>query len=207
MPTISVTGSQNDTLSGFPAHQVNYTSTGIPGLMLAKTQVFTVINNTAYVVTYGAEQNQYDNTIQDVEKLIDSVKISPDNPAVKGKLKQMASNYSTVRGSLKQMPSVPTDFPNNDASVLKVDVFSAKKDTIDNWHIKGSVTNTGTNIIEFVNVVAHFYANNQAVGVTTCCYVEPHTIEPGHTSTFDSFVAAEDMVSDPDSFRLAFDWR
>ena len=74
--TIKITKSGKDTLAGFPAHQLLYTSTGIPGLNLEKMQVFTVVNNnTAYVVTYGAEQAEYDKNIQDVEKLVNSIKI------------------------------------------------------------------------------------------------------------------------------------
>ena len=38
--------------------------------------VFTVLNNNAaYVVTFGAEQAEYDKNIQDIEKLINSIKI------------------------------------------------------------------------------------------------------------------------------------
>lgn len=77
--TIKITKSGKDTLAGLPAHQLLYTSTGIPGLNLEKMQVFTVVNNnTAYVVTYGAEQAEYDKNIQDVEKLINSIKIDRD---------------------------------------------------------------------------------------------------------------------------------
>jgi hypothetical protein len=74
--TIKITKQGKDTLAGLPAHQLLYTSTGIPGLTLEKMQVFTVVNNnTAYVVTFGAEQAEYDKNIQDVEKLINSIKI------------------------------------------------------------------------------------------------------------------------------------
>lgn len=77
--TIKITKSGKDTLAGLPAHQLLYTSTGIPGLNLEKMQVFTVVNNnTAYVVTYGAEQAEYDKNIQNVEKLINSIKIDRD---------------------------------------------------------------------------------------------------------------------------------
>jgi eukaryotic-like serine/threonine-protein kinase len=77
--TIKITKSGKDTLAGLPAHQLLYTSSGIPGLNLEKMQVFTVINNnTAYVVTYGAEQTEYDKNIQDVEKLVNSIKIDRD---------------------------------------------------------------------------------------------------------------------------------
>jgi hypothetical protein len=42
-------------------------------------QVFTVVNNnTAYVVTFGAEAVEYDKNIQDVEKMINSIKIDRD---------------------------------------------------------------------------------------------------------------------------------
>jgi hypothetical protein len=73
---IKITKQGKDTLAGLPAHQLFYASTGIPGLNLEKMQVFTVINNnTAYVVTFGAETAEYDKNIQDVEKMINSIKI------------------------------------------------------------------------------------------------------------------------------------
>ena len=77
--TIKITKQGKDTLAGLPAHQLLYTSTGIPGLNLEKMQVFTVVNNnTAYVVTFGAESAEYDKNIQDVEKMINSIKIDRD---------------------------------------------------------------------------------------------------------------------------------
>jgi serine/threonine-protein kinase len=77
--TIKITKQGKDTLAGLPAHQLLYTSTGIPGLNLEKMQVFTVVNNnTAYVVTFGAEAAEYDKNIQDVEKMINSIKIDRD---------------------------------------------------------------------------------------------------------------------------------
>lgn len=77
--TIKITKSGKDTLAGLPAHQLLYTSTGIQGLNLEKMQVFTVVNNnTAYVVTYGAEQAEYDKHIQDIEKMLNSIKIDAE---------------------------------------------------------------------------------------------------------------------------------
>ena len=74
--TIKITKSSKDTLSGMPAHQLIYTSTGIQGLTLQKMQVFTVVNNnTAYVITYGAEIPEYQKNLGDVQKMIDSIKI------------------------------------------------------------------------------------------------------------------------------------
>lgn len=77
--TIKITEQGKETLAGLQAHKLIYTSTGIPGLNLEKMQVFTVINNnTAYVVTFGAESAEYDKNIQDVEKMINSIKIDRD---------------------------------------------------------------------------------------------------------------------------------
>ena len=74
--TIKITKSSKDTLSGIPAHQLIYTSTGIKGLTLQKMQIFTVVNNnTAYVITYGAEVPEYQKNLGDVEKMIKSIKI------------------------------------------------------------------------------------------------------------------------------------
>ena len=74
--TIKITKSEKDTLAGLQAHQLLYTSTSIPGLTLEKKQVFTVVNNsTAYVVTFGAEQSEYDKNIQNIDKLLNSIKI------------------------------------------------------------------------------------------------------------------------------------
>ena len=208
MSEINIIESGNDTLSGLPASHVYYTSTGIPGLNLKKLQLFTVLNKTAFVVTYGAEQSEFDKNFPIVEKLINSINISSNSPVLKQEPEQIKSDYSGVGGNLVQLSSLATDFPNNNANILKIDVFSAKKDTINNWHIKGQVTNTGTTTLEYVDVVAHFYDNNnQAIGVTTCCYASPETIEPGHTSTFDSFVSNDDLASVPSSYRLSFNWR
>jgi eukaryotic-like serine/threonine-protein kinase len=72
---ISIIKSGKNMLAGYPAHVLEYTSTGIPGLNLKKFQVFTVIDNIAYIVTFGAEQSQYDKNIPIVEKVISTIKI------------------------------------------------------------------------------------------------------------------------------------
>jgi hypothetical protein len=58
-----------------------------------------------------------------------------------------------------------------------------------------------------VQVYVHFYDdNNQTVGIPAFCYADPSNIEPGHTSTFDTFVMTDQMSGTPKSFRLSFDW-
>ena len=75
--TIKITKQGKYTLAGLPGHQLIYTvSTNTSGLNLQNMQVFTVINNnSAYVVTFRAETAEYDKYIQDVEKMINSIKI------------------------------------------------------------------------------------------------------------------------------------
>jgi hypothetical protein len=110
-------------------------------------------------------------------------------------------------GGLKQIPSETTDFPNDDANAVKVDVTTAKKDILGAYHVKGEIKNLSPDPLTYVMVTAHFYdANNQTVGVSTCCYANPTDIEPNHTSTFDSFAQKDDMSGTPKSYRLSFDW-
>jgi hypothetical protein len=119
------------------------------------------------------------------------------------------SSQSESKGkNLVQIPSKPTDFPDNNVNIIQVYVTSAKKDIIGAYHVRGEITNNGSDPLQFVKVTAHLYdGSGQPIAVTTCCYADPHDIEPGHTSTFDSF-AQEDVISGtPTSYRLSFDWR
>jgi hypothetical protein len=109
--------------------------------------------------------------------------------------------------NLKQIPSEATDFPGNNQDAVEIQVTVAKKDTIDDYHVKGSIKNLGETTLQFVRVTGHFLNdNNQTVGVTSCCYTEPTDIKAGHTGTFNSFVGKEDLSETPTSFRLSFDW-
>jgi len=79
MSDIKITKSVKDTLAGFPAHQLQYTSKiytpASQEVLLKKMQVFTVLDHVGYVVTYAAEQAEYDKNIQYAENLINSIKI------------------------------------------------------------------------------------------------------------------------------------
>jgi hypothetical protein len=116
------------------------------------------------------------------------------------------STGSSGRG-LVQIPSIATDFPNNDPKVIQVQVTSSKKDIIGDYHIVGEITNTGNDTLSLVQVTVHLYdASNQLLGDSTCCYTTPTNIDAGHTSTFDSFVTSDHINGTPASFRLSFDW-
>lgn len=117
------------------------------------------------------------------------------------------NNNDNFNKGIEQLVSRSTDFPHDDKNVLDIEFAKATKDSVDYYHVKGSIKNIGSHTLEYVKVTAHFYdKNNSPIGITTCCYAEPSDIEPGHTSSFDSFVAEGDMDGTPKYFRLSFDW-
>lgn len=120
----------------------------------------------------------------------------------------LSANASTESDNIIQIPSEPTDFPGNNQDILEIMFAKATISSSDAVHVTGSIKNTGQNTLRYVDVTAHFFdENNKTVGVTTCCYADPEDIEPGHTSSFDSFSNAEQMIGEPKYFRLSFDWQ
>lgn len=110
-------------------------------------------------------------------------------------------------GQLEQIPSEPTDFPGSDPNAIKSEVTSANRASTGSYHIRGVITNLGNTDLEFVRVTGLLYDNdNKTVGVTSCCYTDPSTIEPGRTASFDSFADEDEVSGTPSSFRLSFDW-
>ena len=53
----------------------------------------------------------------------------------------ISDSSSSRHGSLIQLPSNATDFPDNDANVIQVHVATAKKDIIGAYHVTGEITN------------------------------------------------------------------
>lgn len=122
-------------------------------------------------------------------------------------------HYSPVHAStesieITQIPSEPTDYPGNNDDSLQMLFSKATIRDNDSVHVIGSLKNVGQQTLQGVEVTAHFFdADNNTVGVTTCCYADPSDIEPGHTSAFDSFSNSEQMAGEPTYYRLSFDWR
>ena len=72
---VRILESSSTTLAGLPAHEITYTS-NLQGLNLTKSQIFTIVNNnTAYVVTFGAEESQFNKYLPGIKKMIDSIRI------------------------------------------------------------------------------------------------------------------------------------
>jgi serine/threonine-protein kinase len=68
--------SSPSTLSGLPAHEIIYSSS-LENLNLKKMQIFTIVNdNTAYVVTFGAEESQFNKYMPLIMKMVNSISIN-----------------------------------------------------------------------------------------------------------------------------------
>lgn len=76
---VTITQSSPTTLDGIPAHEIEYLE-NFQGNELQKKQVWTIIDNRAYIVTYGADVSQYENYLEDVDAMIDSLQISRTPP-------------------------------------------------------------------------------------------------------------------------------
>ena len=75
MPNIRLLQSLPNTLAGLPAHMVVY-SKNSEGIDIQKMQIWTIVDNdTAYVVTFGAEQTQFSRYLPAVEQMINSIQI------------------------------------------------------------------------------------------------------------------------------------
>lgn len=115
---------------------------------------------------------------------------------------------STESAEITQIPSEATDYTGNNNDALQILFSKATISDNDSLHVVGSVKNVGQQTLQSVKVTAHFFdADNNTVGVTTCCYADPSDIEPDHTSSFDSFSTLEEMAGDPKYYRLSFDWQ
>ena len=76
MPNIRLLQSFPNTLAGLPAYMVVY-SENADGIDIQKMQIWTIVDNdTAYVVTFGAEQTQFSRYLPTVEYMINSIQIN-----------------------------------------------------------------------------------------------------------------------------------
>ena len=84
MPNIRLLQSFPNTLAGLPAHMVVY-SENSEGIDIQKMQIWTIVDNdTAYVVTFGAEQTQFSRYLPVVEQMINSIQIIKPTAATAG---------------------------------------------------------------------------------------------------------------------------
>ena len=84
LPNIRLLQSFPNTLAGLPAHMVVY-SENSEGIDIQKMQIWTIVDNdTAYVVTFGAEQTQFSRYLPAVEQMINSIQINKPTATTAG---------------------------------------------------------------------------------------------------------------------------
>lgn len=54
------------------------------------------------------------------------------------------NNNDNFNKGIEQLPSGSTDFPNDDKNVLDIEFAKATKDSVDYYHVKGSIKNIGS---------------------------------------------------------------
>lgn len=74
-PDFTLLNSFETTLSGYPAHQIEYTYT-IDGLELKNMQVWTIADNIVYALTYGGTTEEFDSSLPVFESLIESFQLT-----------------------------------------------------------------------------------------------------------------------------------
>jgi parallel beta-helix repeat protein len=120
----------------------------------------------------------------------------------------LANASPELQNNLIQIPSEATDFPGNNQQAIEILFTKASKSGNGDYHVKGSIKNIGENTLGTVKVTAQFFdQDNKTIGITTCCNASPSDIEPGHTSSFDSFASTNDMVGIPKYYKMSFDWK
>jgi serine/threonine-protein kinase len=72
---ITITASEPTTLAGNPAHMIEYLENH-PDQQLKKLQVWTVVGDRVYTVTFAADESEYPQYLADVQAIIESLQIS-----------------------------------------------------------------------------------------------------------------------------------
>jgi eukaryotic-like serine/threonine-protein kinase len=73
--TITVTKSEPTTFAGNPAHSIEFLE-DFQGQQLHKLQVWTLIGDTLYLLTYAADESEFPQHLADVQSVIESLQIS-----------------------------------------------------------------------------------------------------------------------------------
>jgi hypothetical protein len=72
---VTITKSEPTTLAGNPAHMIEFQENH-PDQQLKKLQVWTVVGDRVYAVTYGADESEFPQYLADVQAIIESLQIS-----------------------------------------------------------------------------------------------------------------------------------
>jgi hypothetical protein len=74
-PDFTLLNSFKTTLSGYPAHQIEYTF-ALEGSELKNLQRWTIVDNIVYAVTYGRTTDEFDSSLSVFDNLIESFQVT-----------------------------------------------------------------------------------------------------------------------------------
>ena len=73
-PNFTLLNSFETTLSGYPAHQIEYTY-ALDGLELKNAQIWAIADNIVYAITYGGTTEEFDSSLPVFESLMESFQL------------------------------------------------------------------------------------------------------------------------------------
>jgi hypothetical protein len=130
------------------------------------------------------------------------------NPAAVVVTAESNATAATNTG-LGQIPSLNSDYPNNNPNSIKVKIFNDSKYVADYYRVKGEITNIGNKTLDSIKVTVHVFnsTNQQQPMGTAFSSIVPESLKPNHIGTFNATIDPAEMPGKPTSYRLSFDWK
>jgi hypothetical protein len=100
--SVTILESNTTTLAGQPAHRIVFTE-DVQNQQFKKTQVWTVKDNKAYVITFSAQGPRYDDYLPSIESMINSLKINA----------AQASDTNTTHTFSEDSTGIQMQYPSN----------------------------------------------------------------------------------------------
>jgi hypothetical protein len=124
----------------------------------------------------------------------------------------VAAESNTTAASntgLRQIPSLNSDYPDNNPNSIKVKIFNDSKYVADYYRVKGEITNIGNKTLNSIKVTVHVFnsTNQQQPMGTAFSSIVPESLKPNHIGTFNATIDPAEMPGKPTSYRLSFDWK
>ena len=168
-------------IGGNDTYYLVYTDYSVPSNPSKGMALFSRIGDQDMGIFFSGPTTQsFDQQMPAVQKMIDSIKITPSNPT-----NNTSAQYSTP-------PQLPSSTPPQ-LRILGTNSFYDNNQYNPGLHTVGEVLNYGTEKATFVSVSATLYdANNQVVGIGHT-YTTPSNIMPGKKAPFEIVVYRDNI--------------
>jgi hypothetical protein len=113
-------------------------------------------------------------------------------------------------GIMQQIPSLVTDFTNNDNKAVQLLFVNSFKDIAGWYHIKGMVQNSGNTTLTLLTVPATIYNSAQTIIDTESApaYTTQAGLLQGQTGTFELLIDPSTLnAQTPAFFKLGYQWQ